>query len=91
MQHTNSDQAWDEIRGTGSKERRRSAILSVFRKSLKPLRDYDVLSTLFPNSTDMNLVRPRITELTQSGLLKEVGRGKSHTGNRPVRLCQYTF
>jgi len=92
--HQNSLTAFDEISSNGpayepsSKEIRRQAILAVYDKAPRPMRDYDVLQKLFPGSSDMNLSRPRISELIKDKILVECGKGKSHSGNRPVRLVK---
>jgi hypothetical protein len=97
MMHENSLYAFAEISvdnpgyAPSSKERRASAILEVYANSKKALSDYDVLQALFPGASDMNLVRPRISEMLAADhpLIMQVGRTTSHTGNRPVRVVKY--
>ncbi len=83
--HENSLIALSEINTDGSKEKRKKAILGVFGNARTPLRDWDVLQALFPGSSDMNLVRPRVTELHGQKILIEGHKARSPYSNRPVR------
>jgi hypothetical protein len=85
--HENSLIALSEITTSNSKRARVKAIIKVLSQAKKPLRDWDILKKLFPDSTDLNLVRPRITEMYRHPyfLLIEGEKEKSHSGNRPVR------
>lgn len=87
MTHENSLVALEQITGDGSKADRMRAIISVLAKAKKPLRDWDILKRIFPDSNDLNLVRPRITEMYRLPflLLLEGEKERSHSGNRPVR------
>lgn len=75
MIHINSKEAYDEIRNKVT-DRQRSIIKVVERYPNSS--DRDVLNEL--GWHDMNMVRPRITELVQRGLLVESG----------ARLCAIT-
>ena len=85
MAHPNSIKALEEITDDGSKEARKKAIKIVLANSSKYMRDYDVLQVLFPGSSDMNLVRPRITEMHKAGTLIEGPKATSHMRSTPVR------
>lgn len=81
--HKHSFTAYQEVKLSVSQ--RESLILKVIREVDKPLRDYDILKLVYPNSENINMVQPRITELHQKGILIEDKPGRSPFGNRPVR------
>jgi len=83
--HNHSLIAFNQINQNNSKRDRINAIKDVFKAHTRPLRDFDVLQILFDGESDMNLVRPRITELHNSGFLIESKKAVSPYGNRPVR------
>ena len=83
--HNHSLEAYAQITETGVKDSRAMAILEVFKNAGKPLRDWDVLKRLFPESDNLNLVRPRITELHQMGHLVEGPPMKNQTETVNVR------
>jgi hypothetical protein len=86
MTHTNSLKAYSDITDCGAKEKRRQSIVNLFKDTNnKPLRDVDVLSALFPGREDMNLVRPRLSELHRDRILKEGPTMKSPSGRQNVR------
>ena len=68
--HPNSIEAYCEELQTGHIETREEVILNVVRTSPKPLTDRDVLGLV--GMSDMNCVRPRITELIKAGFIREV-------------------
>lgn len=67
-------------------EERKRMILSCYRKAGQPLTDREVKCLL--GFSDMNMVRPRITELVAEGKLNEAGTIKCNTTGRNVRLCE---
>ena len=65
---------------------RRTLVLGVYQTMQQPLTDREVKDLL--EFTDMNAVRPRITELLIEGKLKETGSTICNTTGRNVRLCE---
>jgi hypothetical protein len=66
--------------------KRASDILHLLKCTEMQLTDRDIMRSL--NFTDMNAVRPRITELIDAGLLRECGKvGDTLTG-KTVRLVE---
>jgi hypothetical protein len=63
---------------------RRRLILSAYDKAGEPLTDRQVVDII--GYRDMNSARPRITELVEEGILKEVGTVEDHLTKRTVRL-----
>ena len=83
--HANSCEAYKTIKLT--KHHRYQIILSCYLNAdLLGLTDREIKNTL--DYDDMNTVRPRITELLQSGYLKEVNSAIEN--GRPVRSCRIT-
>jgi hypothetical protein len=82
--HGNSKKVFKEIKKEGIVNSRLRDVLEVCKSSGRPLRDYDILKKLFPDSDDMNLVRPRISELHELGHLIEGPSALSISG-RSVR------
>ena len=71
----------------GGKEmsKRARAIVHEFRKHGKPMTDREIAMAL--GFSDMNSVRPRITELCSAGILGEVDSVKCPTTGKMVRKC----
>ncbi len=65
----------------GDTSQRRIDVLACYTQ---PRTDRDVMRML--GFTDMNKIRPRITELVDAGALREVGTIKDDTTGRHVRL-----
>lgn len=65
---------------------RRELVFGVYQNMEQPLTDREVMILL--EFTDMNAVRPRITELLIEGKLVEVGSTTCTTTGRNVRLCE---
>lgn len=84
MIHANSLIAFRTLDRKGRSE----AILSVYRESMRPLTDRQVMEAL--GFADMNQIRPRCTELIQAGELCEVETIKDPVTGRPVRACTNT-
>ena len=78
--HDNSMEAYRTL----DRRKRREAILQVFRTASDAMSDREVCLTL--GYSDMNAVRPRITELRDEGMIIETG--KQYEGHRPVRVCE---
>ena len=63
---------------------RRRLILSAYDKAGEPLTDRQVMQLL--GFVDKGAVSPRLTELVEEGILKEVGTVEDHLTKRTVRL-----
>lgn len=83
--HPNSQSAHaDGVQGAFG--RRAQLVLQAVREAGVPLTDRQVAGLL--GFSDMNAVRPRITELIQRGYLAEVGRTLDAVTGKPVRLVE---
>ena len=83
--HINSLTAYyDDIKKFSQREK---LIYGHIAMSKDPLTDRQVKDALFGNSGDMNLCRPRISDLMKKGWLKEVGKVRWVTGKN-VRLVR---
>jgi hypothetical protein len=78
--HSNSLEAWKVLKTT----ERRKKVIEVYEKYGEKT-DREVCKLL--GFTEMNRVRPRITELLDTGVLVEVGRVKCKTTGIRVRVC----
>lgn len=65
---------------------RHAKILALIDSHAEPLTDREIM--LGCGFTDMNAVRPGITNLTKAGVLAEVGSIKDDITGRTVRLSQ---
>jgi len=83
--HNHSLEAYNQIITTGAKDTRSAKILDILSSFGRPMSDYEVLQVFKPGSDDLNLVRPRLTELHQKQILIEGPRTKSSDGRRNVR------
>jgi hypothetical protein len=81
MIHANSVEAFRGLNKAG----RRAAILGVYRNSSVPLTDREVAERL--GFTDMNMVRPRITDLIDDKQVAEIYNVPDPVINRTVRCC----
>ena len=82
--HANSLEAYHDGE-LGMFTKRQREILKAFRQRAT-LTDRECLTAL--GYSDMNAVRPRITELIDSGVLREVGETKCPVTKKRVRLCE---
>lgn len=84
--HENSLECYDEEEPNFG--RMESLVYQLYRASAVPLTDRQVKTRL--GFTDMNKVRPRITELIKDGYLFETGSTQDETTLKKVRLvhCQ---
>ena len=82
--HANSLEAYHDGE-LGAFTKRQREILKAFAQR-GTLTDRECLADL--GYTDMNAVRPRITELIDSGVLSEVGETKCPVTGKTVRLCK---
>ena len=89
--HNNSLLAYRQERPKLS--RRAQIILDIYRSQPNRLfTDRDIQEVLLFNgypAKDMNYCRPRITELTEEGLLEEVGTTIDRASKRPVKLTRF--
>jgi len=90
MIHENSRQAIKEITTSGERKNRAEQILDIFKEYGFPMTDRGVLMRLFPGSDNLNLVRPRITELINKGQLQEVGNVMDFKTQKQVRSVYLT-
>jgi len=81
MMHENSLEAFHSL----DKETRRRKILEVF-KARGPMTDRLVCLNL--GFSEMNAVRPRITEMVKDNILEEITKTKDAITGRTVRVCQ---
>lgn len=82
--HANSLEAYHDGE-LGAFTKRQREILKAFAQR-GTLTDRECLAAL--GYSDMNAVRPRITELIDSGVLREVGETKCPVTEKRVRLCE---
>ena len=83
MIHPHSREAYQEL-DLGKRQR---LIIEIYKERSCPLTDRQVLSWIFGVSySDMNKVRPRITELIDKGVLEEKGKTTCAITGRTVRL-----
>jgi len=81
--HENSIQAFQEL----DADTKRAKILQVYVNHKTPLTDRAVMYKL--DFGDMNMVRPRITELAQDNRIVEVGKTKDSFTRKTVRMCKF--
>ena len=86
--HQNSLSSHRVIENDGSLGKRAEAILGIITAAGRPLTDWEVLQKFKPGSDNLNLVRPRITELHKQGKLREGPPARSNTKNCPVRTSE---
>jgi len=72
----------------GTFGRRTTAVLGIIKAAGRPLTDWEVLQKFKPGSDNLNLVRPRITELHKMGELREGPPGRSNCKSVPVRTSE---
>lgn len=80
--HENSVRSYHEV----EKAKRHEEILATYRWWGKPLTDRQVKDLM--HFDDLNLCRPRITELIAMRRLKECGNVKDSKTHRTVRLVR---
>ena len=88
MIHSNSKEAYKAIMCNGSKDSRAKEVLKIIESAGRSLSDYQVLQVFKSGSDNLNLVRPRISEMYKNGILEEGPPVKSHEGNTNVRTSQ---
>lgn len=81
--HANSLEAFETTTDERS-ERQEAIYLALLAAG--PLTDRQVMATL--GFTDMNAVRPRITELVDAFWVIETGRVEDPTTGKKVRICR---
>ena len=89
MMHTNSLIAYDELIPTLSA--REGFILDIIVKAKKPMSDWDILQVFKKGSDNLNLIRPRVSDLHDKKVLIEGAPARSHTKNMPVRTSVLNF
>lgn len=87
--HDNSLAARGDERLQAALTGRRAQIVAWLREH-GPATDREIVEGVFFAGADMNLVRPRVTELLRAGLLIEVGSVRDPvTGMTVRRVCTY--
>ena len=84
MTHINSREAYESTQTL--RARRREDVLRVFQLAENPLTDRAVMHKL--GYDDMNMVRPRITELIKSKRLRQVDKIPDFKTGRSVRAVE---
>ena len=74
--------ALDQERLTG----RRAQIVTWLARHGRPATDREVRDALYGQAADMNMVRPRISELLDAGALREAGTARDAATGMTVRL-----
>ena len=69
MIHKHSIETYQSIMQDGSKETRKRVLLEIIESATEPMTDYEVLQCFKSGSDNMNLVRPRLTDMHNSGVL----------------------
>jgi chromosome segregation and condensation protein ScpB len=82
--HQNSAKCYHESRHELSK--RAEEVLSCYRGMKQPLTDRQVKEML--GYSDSNAVRPRVTEMIDMGILREVGKTVDTVTGKTVRLVE---
>lgn len=68
----------------------RRAAITAWLRDYGPATDRQVRDALFGTNADMNMVRPRITELLDAGALVECGSVECEVTGRRVRQVEVT-
>jgi len=64
---------------------RRAAVVAWLRAHGRPATDREIAHGMFGDSADMNMVRPRVSELLAAGALEEVGKTRDALTGMTVR------
>ena len=88
--HKNSTEAYKKIMFSGAKATRLRAVLEIISKSDIPLTDYQILQQFKSGSDNLNLVRPRVTELhgLKPAIVEEGYPANSHENGMTVRTTK---
>ena len=73
----------------GKFNEREKLIYAYIAMENRPMTDREVKEGLFGVMSDMNKVKPRITELKKRGWLVEAGKIKDHVTGKKVRLVKH--
>ena len=85
--HANSIAAYQSERDAGNLSKRCKAILAVLENdAMQYLGRTDRMIMNALKFTDMNSVRPRITEMVKAGVLEECGETRDTTGKQVRRV-----
>ncbi len=85
--HLHTLQVHTELVESGTISRRARMVLDWLRQN-GPSTDRQVRDGLFGPMADMNMVRPRISDLITEGLVHEVGETRDQVTDRPVRIVR---
>ena len=84
MIHKHSIETYQSIMDSGAKDSRKKAVLEIIQSNSEPMTDYEVLQCFKSGSDNMNLVRPRISDMHHSGVLVAGPPTKNERGY-PIR------
>jgi len=85
--HENSLEAHTEAQESGRLNARETMILEWLRQH-GAQTDREIRNGLFGPHADMNMVRPRVTNLRDAGLIEEWGKRRDADTGLPVRLVR---
>jgi hypothetical protein len=85
--HLHTLQVHTDLVESGAISRRARMVLDWLRQN-GPSTDRQVRDGLFGQVADMNMVRPRISDLIEQGLVYEVGATRDQVTDRPVRIVR---
>jgi len=83
IMHTNSIDAYKIQLASGKKLTRSQLIIDLLLQLTEPQTDREIMIAL--GFTDMNSIRPRVTELIKNGTLEECGKVKDQITGLNVR------
>lgn len=81
--HENSTLSYRDHVAKGKSKSYKQKIVALLKITSTPMTDRQIITTL--NVTDVNNIRPEITRLKQSGVLKECGKVKCPVTGKTVR------
>jgi len=87
--HTHSRESFEAIQAEGKLSRRQAAILQWLLANPRSWTDREIAAGM--GYTEMNAVRPRITELVAQGILEESGSIRCPVTGKRVRRVRPVF
>lgn len=69
-------------------DKRAKLIYGHLAMEQRPMTDREIKDSLFGPSADMNMVRPRISEMKAGGWIVEIGRQQDKVTGQNVRLVK---
>lgn len=90
MIHSNSIKAYHELTPP-HKQQKYHVIYDILDIFGKPMTDREILKYMYgPEEKDMNLIRPRLTEMKELRYITECGKTKDTLTHKTVRLLRIT-